>query len=93
MVVTSRDEAGQIAQEVGAPLVLWGYYEGDEVVVNIQYGVFEDSVSIQSFSREMVERMVNVQVRLENARQQSLAKFTAIWSKSAPKSAAKAGQK
>lgn len=68
-VITSEEQALQVAEENGAQLVIWGNYDAEFITLNISPGVVETTL----FHRRQVEESLSVQLRLENARQQSVA--------------------
>ena len=71
-IITSSSEALQIAEQAQAVIVIWGNYDEDSVTANVQLGSLE-SRSDLVFERDILERMVNVRVRIINERQETLA--------------------
>jgi len=70
-VIRNADEANQIAQEVGAFIIVWGNYNDERVELNLQLGD-TSTIEFAPITRDMVESMLNVRARLSDETTQSL---------------------
>lgn len=71
-VITSAEQAAQAAEANNAPLVIWGNYDGTVTELNVQVGSLAQYDALP-FSRDNLENIVNVSLRLTDTRQQSIA--------------------
>lgn len=71
-VITSAEQAMQAADANNAPLVIWGNYDGTVAELNIMLGSL-DQYDELPFSRENLENLVNVSLRMTDTRQESIA--------------------
>jgi tetratricopeptide (TPR) repeat protein len=83
-IITSDIEALQIAEQTQAEVVIWGHYEDDNVIANVQLGSLEARSDVV-LERDILERTVNVRVKIMDERQETLANqvlssLTAIYS-------------
>jgi serine/threonine protein kinase/tetratricopeptide (TPR) repeat protein len=74
--VTSESQALSLAQTYEAPLVIWGTYNNERVDVVIQVGSL-DRFADMPFDRNLLERSINVQLRLSSANEQSISAYVA----------------
>ncbi|MBC7812260.1 MAG: hypothetical protein H7175_13980, partial [Burkholderiales bacterium] len=70
-VITSEDEALAAADANGATMVIWGNYDDDGVELTIQLGVTDALPHVQ-MERDQLEQVMNVRVRLDSERRQSV---------------------
>jgi tetratricopeptide (TPR) repeat protein len=71
-VIKSMTQAQDVAAQAGAALVLWGQYDDEATMINVQLGSPE-TLSGMVLDRVTVERTVNVHLRMEQERQETLA--------------------
>ncbi|MBZ0307434.1 MAG: tetratricopeptide repeat protein, partial [Anaerolineae bacterium] len=71
-VITTPQEAQEAAEANGAILVVWGNYDANTANVEIQIGV-ADAFPYITISRDMLERMANVTVQVNNPQTESIA--------------------
>ena len=71
-IITSPEDAKTAAKANGATVIIWGRYDQDEIILNIQVGSAEQFPNLV-IPLETVEETVNVRVRLENENRQSVA--------------------
>lgn len=76
-VIESSEQALEVAEANKAPLIFWGTYDGEAAIVNVQVGSLAPLGKIP-FSREHLEKTINVQYRLTDPREQSLASAIAV---------------
>lgn len=69
-VVTSAQQALDIAEANNAAMILWGSHDGQTTLVNSQLGTLPDDLP---FARQDIEKLVNVEYRITDPRQQSVA--------------------
>ncbi len=73
-IITSQDDARAIAEEVGAPIIIWGNYDDAIAEVNISVGTV-NAFPTMPFEQNILEQIVNVRVRMTNEREESVAKY------------------
>ena len=66
------DEAEAAAEATGAAVVIWGNYDDESIIANVQVGVTDDFNYIE-MPIDILRRTANVRIRLTNERTQSLA--------------------
>ncbi len=71
-VITTPQEALEAAEANGATLVVWGNYDNSSANVNLQIGV-TTAFSYITVPRDMLERMANITVRVNNPQTESIA--------------------
>jgi tetratricopeptide (TPR) repeat protein len=71
VVVTSDDQAHRVAEQNHAPIVVWGSYTAQQTQVEIQIGA--PNALSEGIDRATLERTANVEVRLDDPSQQSIA--------------------
>jgi serine/threonine protein kinase/tetratricopeptide (TPR) repeat protein len=71
-IITSSEDAKTAAKANGATVIIWGRYDQDEIILNIQVGSSKQFANLV-IPLETVEETVNVRVRLENENRQSVA--------------------
>lgn len=71
-VITSAEQAAQAAEANNTPLIIWGNYDGTVAELNVQVGSLTLYDALP-FSREHLENIVNVSLRMTDTRQQSIA--------------------
>jgi serine/threonine protein kinase/tetratricopeptide (TPR) repeat protein len=68
--ITSDAEARQVAESVGAAIVVWGTYDERSVQLEVQAGSLK-LFKYNPFPREEVEKLTNVHVRMNDERAES----------------------
>lgn len=73
-VITSSEEAQAIANENNAPVIIWGNNDGNFTELNIEIGTYAKQFPFATnFSEQHIRNMLNIRIRLDNVRTQSIA--------------------
>lgn len=71
-IIENEEQALAVAEANTAAVIIWGDYDSEVITANINVGTL-DMYPRVVFSRDDIEQLVNVRVRLTNPRTQSLA--------------------
>jgi serine/threonine protein kinase/tetratricopeptide (TPR) repeat protein len=71
-ILTSADEARQVAAATGATVIVWGIYDQDTTEIEVQIGATTEFPHI-AFARATLEATANARVRMTNERRESVA--------------------
>ena len=71
-VIKSTLQAGSVASQTRAPIVIWGGYDDDGTTINVQLGSVESLPGLV-IDRATLERTINVRLSMKDERQETLA--------------------
>lgn len=71
-IITSDDQARMVAEQAAATAIIWGNYDENRVELEVQVGDLTPYTDLP-FTRQAIEEMVNVRVRMRDERTQTLA--------------------
>jgi tetratricopeptide (TPR) repeat protein len=71
-IITTDAEAAVVAEQFGAAVVIWGNYTAGFIEMDVQVGSLQGFSQIP-FTPELLARTVNVRVRMNDERQESIA--------------------